>query len=215
MQRPRAGAALGRGARSGDAAASSAGAGAARRAARARQRGALDGRRRDGAGARPPGVRVVAGRVEDAVPALELRAVDGEVGLVDELVRVAPVAREARDADRDRRADRLARGLDVEEPLGGRAADALGDLERLLGRRLREEDRELLAAEPRGDVVVAQVEPEDLRDARRTASPARWPYVLLMSRSRSRSAMISDSGRSKRAARASSSWSDAAKWRTL
>ena len=50
------------------------------------------------------------GGVEDTVSALELRAVDGEVGLVDELVRVAAVARERGDADRDRRADRLARG---------------------------------------------------------------------------------------------------------
>src|SRR6266536_754467 len=34
-----------------------------------------------------------------------------------------------------------------------------------------------------------------------TASPARWPYVLLMSRRRSRSAITRDSGRSKRDAR--------------
>ena len=57
----------------------------------------------------------LASGVEDAVASLELRAVDGEVGLVDELVRVLAVLREAGDADRDGRADRLARRLDLEE----------------------------------------------------------------------------------------------------
>jgi hypothetical protein len=47
-------------------------------------------------------------RVEDAVASLQLRAVDGEVGLVDQLVRICAVAREAGDTDRDRGADRLA-----------------------------------------------------------------------------------------------------------
>ena len=102
---------------------------------------------------------------EDAVAALELRAVDGEVGLVDERVRVLRVLRVAGDADRDGRADRLARRLDVVQALGDRAADPLGDLERLLRRRLRQEDRELLAAEPGRDVVVAQLGAEDLGDA--------------------------------------------------
>src|SRR5207302_3282857 len=37
-------------------------------------------------------------RAEHAVAALELRAVDGQVGLVDQLVRVGRVLREARDA---------------------------------------------------------------------------------------------------------------------
>ena len=105
------------------------------------------------------------GGVEHAVPALELRAVDGEVGLVDQLVRVVAVTRIRGDADRDRRADRLARGLDVEGALGDLLADALRDLERLLRARLREEDAELLAAEARRDVVVAQLRAEDLRDA--------------------------------------------------
>ena len=75
---------------------------------------------------------------EDAVAPLQLRPVDGEVGLMDERVRVLRVLREAGDADRDRRADRLARRLDVVELLGDCAADPLGDLHRLLGRRLRE-----------------------------------------------------------------------------
>ena len=103
-------------------------------------------------------------RVEDAVAALELRAVDGEVGLVDELVRVRAVAREPGDADRDGRADRLARRLDVEQPRRRRPADPLGDLDRLLGRRLRQQDRELLAAEAGRNVVVAELRAEDLRD---------------------------------------------------
>ena len=62
---------------------------------------------------------------EDAVAALELRAVDGEVGLVDERVRILRVLRVAGDADRDGGADRLARRLDVVElarrPRGGSA----------------------------------------------------------------------------------------------
>ena len=73
------------------------------------------------------------------------------------------VARERGDADRDGRADRLARGLDVERALGDRAADPLGDLERLLERRLGQEDAELLAAEAGGDVVVAELRAEDAR----------------------------------------------------
>ena len=105
-------------------------------------------------------------RAEDAVAPLELRAVDGEVGLVDQLVRVRAVLRIAGDADRDRRADRLARRLDVERPLRDGAADALRDLHRLLRRRLRQEDRELLAAEARRHVVVAE-----LRRGRRPRCP--------------------------------------------
>ena len=104
-------------------------------------------------------------RADDAVSALQLAAVHGEVGLVDQLVRVEAVLREARDAERHRRADRLRRGLDLELPLRNGAADPLGDLHRLLGRRLRQQDRELLAAEARRHVVVAQLLAEDLGDA--------------------------------------------------
>ena len=82
-----------------------------------------------------------------------------------ELVRVVAVARERGDAHRDGGADRLARGLDLEEARRDRAADPVGDLERLLRRRLRQEDRELLAAEARRHVVVAQLLAEDLGDA--------------------------------------------------
>ena len=95
-------------------------------------------------------------RVERAVAALELRAVDREVRLVDQLVRVLAVARVGGDADRDRRADRLAGGLDVECAIGDLAADPLGDLHRLLGARLGQQDAELLAAEPGRDVVVPE-----------------------------------------------------------
>ncbi len=101
---------------------------------------------------------------EDAVAALELRAVDGEVGLVDELVRVGAVLRERGDADGHRRPDGLGRGLDLELALRHGAADPLGDLECLVGRRLGKQDRELLAAEAGRDVVVAQLRAEDLRD---------------------------------------------------
>ena len=48
--------------------------------------------------------------------------------------------------------------------LGDGAPDALGDLERLVRRRLREQDRELLAAEPGRHVVLAELLAEDLRD---------------------------------------------------
>ena len=101
---------------------------------------------------------------QDAVSPLQLRPVDGEVGLMDERVRVLCVLREAGDADRDGGADRLARRLDVVELLGDGATNALGDLHRLLGRRLGKQDRELLAAETGRDVVVAQFGPEDLGD---------------------------------------------------
>ena len=103
--------------------------------------------------------------VERPVSPLELRAIDGEVGLVDQLVRVLAVARIGGDADRDRRADRLARRLDVERAIGDLAADPLGDLHRLLGARLRQQDAELLAAEPGRDVVVPEVHPEHLGEA--------------------------------------------------
>ncbi len=118
-------------------------------------------------------------RAEHAVAALELRAVDGEVGLVDQLVRIGAVLRVAGDADRDGGPDRLARGLDVEVAFGDGAADPLGDLERLLGRGLRQEDRELLAAEARRDVVVAKLGPEDLRDPLQDRVPRQVAVVVV------------------------------------
>ena len=102
---------------------------------------------------------------EHAVAALELRAVHGEVGLVDDLVGVGAVVGIDGDADGDGRADRLARGLHLEALLGDRAPDALGDVEGLLRRRLRQEDGELLTAEARRDVRVAQMAAEDVGDA--------------------------------------------------
>ena len=104
-------------------------------------------------------------RAEDAVAPLQLRPVDGEVGLVDQLVRVGAVLGECGDADRHRRADRLRGRLDLKLLVRDGLPDPLCDLERLLGRRLRQEDRELLAAEPRRHVVVAQLRTEDLGDA--------------------------------------------------
>ena len=104
-------------------------------------------------------------RVEHAVSALELRAVDGEVRLVDELVRVLAVA-----WDRRRRRSRPSRGSAGSRSRRRRRAprpraDPLGDLQRLLRARLGKQDAELLAAEPRRDVVVAQLRAEDLGDA--------------------------------------------------
>jgi hypothetical protein len=83
---------------------------------------------------------------------------------VDELVRVRTVLREARDAEGDRGADRLARRLHLETSVGNRPPDALGDLERLLRRGLGQEDGELLPAEPGGNVVMSQLLAEDLGD---------------------------------------------------
>ena len=103
-------------------------------------------------------------RPEHTVAALQLGAIDSEVGLVDQLVGVRAVLRIAGDADRDGGANRLARRLDVEGALRDRAADPLGDLERLLGWCLGEQNGELLPAEARRDVVVAQLRTEDLSD---------------------------------------------------
>ena len=94
---------------------------------------------------------------------------------MDELVRVGAVLRVAGDAEGDRRADRLARRLDLEALVGDGPADALGDLERLLRRRLGQEDRELLAAEAGGDVGVAELPRKTPAIPFRTASPARCP----------------------------------------
>ena len=104
-------------------------------------------------------------RADDSVAALELAAVDSEVGLVDELVRVESVLREAGNAERHRRADRLGRRFDLELALGDGATDSLRDLQRLLRRRFRQEDRELLPAEASRNVVVPELLPEDLGDA--------------------------------------------------
>jgi hypothetical protein len=100
----------------------------------------------------------------DAVSALQLGAVDGEVGLVDELVRVDAVLGEARHAEGDGRADGLARRLHLEAAVGHRAPNPLGDLEGDVRGRLREEDGKLLAAETCRDVVVAQLRAEDVGD---------------------------------------------------
>src|SRR6266508_1729188 len=87
------------------------------------------------------------GGVENSVPALKLGAVDGEVGLVDELVRILTVARVGRDSDRDRRPYRLARRLHFEGPGRDSPSDAPSDPEPLLSTRCRKQDAELLAAE--------------------------------------------------------------------
>jgi hypothetical protein len=83
---------------------------------------------------------------------------------VDELVGVGAVLREASDSDRDGCVDRLARRLDVERARRDCPANALGDLERLFRRRLRQEDRELFPTEPSRHVVVAQLGAEGFCD---------------------------------------------------
>ncbi len=84
---------------------------------------------------------------------------------MDQFVRVRAVLRERGDAEADGGSDRLGRRLDVEGRLRDGAADPLRDLERLLGRGLGQKERELLAAEACGDVVVAELRPEDLGHA--------------------------------------------------
>ena len=116
------------------------------------------------------------GRVEDAVASLELRAIDGEVGLVDELVRVLAVAREAR-----RRPSRWSRGSarSTSRPRTGARRPRGG-----CGRRSRTPAR---AASPAGGSRTPRRRSGPARRSgaaaarkisampRRTASPARWP----------------------------------------
>ncbi len=83
---------------------------------------------------------------------------------MDQLVGVGAVAREGRNTDRDGGADGLAGRFDVEFALRNCAPDPLGDLERLLGRSLGEQNRELLAAEAGRNVVVTELDAKNLRD---------------------------------------------------
>ena len=134
-----------------------------RLAASARLGGGTAARR----GARLTGLReqrLVRG-VEDAVAPLDLRAVDGEVGLVDELVRVAAVARERRTPSET---VTWIGSLEVStsnscSATARRMRSAISQRGLRLG--LRQQDRELLAAEARRHVVVAQLLAEDPRDA--------------------------------------------------
>ena len=121
----------------------------------------------------------LAARAEHAVAPLQLRPVHGAVGLMDQLVRVEAVLRIPGHADRHRGPDRLRRGLDLELALRHGAADPLRDLERLLRQRLRQEDRELLAAETRRDVVVAQLGAEDLRDSLQHRVAGEMPVAVV------------------------------------
>ena len=67
-------------------------------------------------------------------------------------------------ADRHGRPDRLARRLDVDRPCRHLAPDPLGDLERLVERRVGQKHAVLLAAEAGGHVLDAQVGAKDLGD---------------------------------------------------
>src|SRR5205823_10562199 len=101
-------------------------------------------------------------RVEDTVSALQLRPVDGEVGLMDQLVRVCGIPRERGDADRDGCVDRLARSLDVDRRGGDCAPDAFCDLEGLLGVPARDGTRRWLTAGTGRGFVMGQAPPAGL-----------------------------------------------------
>jgi hypothetical protein len=85
---------------------------------------------------------------------------------VDERLRVPRVPRVRRDSDRDRRAHGVARGRSGEQRRSHRPPDPVGDAQCLLGAGLGEDQRELLAAEACGHVVLAQLGAEDVRDPR-------------------------------------------------
>ena len=113
--------------------------------------------------------------LEHPVAALELGAVHREVGLVDELVRVGAVLREAR-----RHPSRPSRGSarSTSRPRTGARRPRGGCVRRSrtpARAASREQDRELLAAEPCRHVVVAQLLRKTSATPLRTASPARWP----------------------------------------
>ena len=74
------------------------------------------------------------------------------------------MCREARDADRHRRRDRLAGGIDVEARLAHGPADAFGSHLRLRLVEIGKEERELLAAEPRGEILFAEMLAENPRN---------------------------------------------------
>ena len=78
---------------------------------------------------------------------------------------VGGVAGERADPERDRRPQRLRGRLGAERAHGDGAADPLGELERLRGLGLGQEDRELLAAEPGGHVVRTHLGAEDVPHA--------------------------------------------------
>src|SRR5205823_10611833 len=101
----------------------------------------------------------------DSIAALQLRSVDSQVGMVDELVRASAVLRKARDTHGDRHPYGLACVLEVEEPARHGAPDPLRDRQRMIVARLRQENREFLAAEAGWDVVVAELLAEDLSHA--------------------------------------------------
>ena len=68
---------------------------------------------------------------------------------------------------------------DAEEGRRDRGADPLGDAQRVLRRRLREQDRELLAAEAGRHVVGAERLLEDVRDALQHRVPGEVPVAVV------------------------------------
>src|SRR5262245_19719087 len=96
-------------------------------------------------------------RAAHAVPSFRLRAVEGEIGLVDELVRVAGMGRKGGDADRERGRSRMVGSAPLEAAPLDSGANPLRDSERVVELRLGKDDGKLFAAEPGRDVERAEL----------------------------------------------------------
>ena len=155
-------------------------------------------------GARAPATGSLRG--DDPVAAAALCVVEGPVGLLDDVGdrlvrgRRRPRRRPRRVADatpnRDRSSDETASRM--RSPTSTASSQA----------RVPEQDRELLAAEPRRDVVLADGPGDRAGNARSTSSPTACPCVSFSSLNRSMSTMrmpIASSARRRRASSAQNS----------
>ena len=101
----------------------------------------------------------------DAVPALELCAVDGDIGTVDQLHRTGAVLWVRSDTDGHGH-PKLGVRDPAREPAGGYcAAQPLGDLDCLGVRRVRQQNGELLSTEACGNVLRSELLLEHAADA--------------------------------------------------
>ena len=89
--------------------------------------------------------RLVA-RGGNAIAAVQLGAVGGEIRGVDEIGRLRPVVRECGDSDRNRRGDVLVDARRPERRVRDGLADPPRDLQGSVTRGLGQHDRELFAA---------------------------------------------------------------------
>ena len=80
-------------------------------------------------------------------------------------------------------------------------ADALADRGRAFAAGVGQDERELVAAEPRDDVGFARAAADDAAASTSARLPNRWPCVSLIALKPSRSMNSSDSGRPLRDAR--------------